>query len=127
MVKQTRTRGNPVTHTITIRNKKYQVAEFSDLHLLTLDSFLQDPGDLIKQSEVGFVISEIIIPDIDSTLIRQSKSKYILLINASEIAIAIVELHKIFWQRALEVAIADGDKEAEDNAKAMLENFDSAD
>jgi hypothetical protein len=116
-----------VTHTITIRNKKYQVAEFSDLHLLTLDSFLQDPGDLIKQSEVGFVISEIIIPDIDSTLIRQSKSKYILLINASEIAIAIVELHKIFWQRALEVAIADGDKEAEDNAKAMLENFDSAD
>lgn len=116
-----------MTHSISIRGKEYQVQEFSDLHLLTLDSFLQDPGDLELQSNVGFVISEIIIPDIDNTLIRQSKSRYILLINANELAIAIVELHKIFWQRSLDDAIAQGDKEKEAIARVSLESLIDAD
>ena len=91
------------------------------MHLSTINNLLSDLGNLQYQSDAGFVLKEIILPDLPVDLIRQSANgKYIILLNANEINDVIVAIMKVYYNRELVKATDSGDKEYEAQIKANM-------
>ncbi len=110
-----------MSDTIVIRGKSYQVQSFSDLHLSTINKLLADLGDLQCQSDAGYVLKEIILPDLPVDVIRPSATgKYIVLLNSSELNDVIIAVMKVYYNRELARAIETKDKEYEAQIKANL-------
>ena len=110
-----------MTDTVAIRGHDYKIESFSDLHLSTINNLLNDLGNLQYQSDAGFVLKEIILPDLPIELIRQSANgKYILLLNATEINDVIIAIMKVYYNRELAKAQEAGDKNYEAQIKANM-------
>ena len=107
--------------TVMVRGKTYAIQSFSDLHLSTINKLLTDLGSLQAQSDAGFVLKEIILPDLPIEVIRQSASgNYIVLLNAHEINDVIVAVMKTYYNRELIKAKESGNKEYEEQIKANM-------
>lgn len=110
-----------MTDTVAIRGRDYKIESFSDLHLSTINNLLNDLGNLQYQSDAGFVLKEIILPDLPLDLIRQSANgKYIILLNANEINDVIIAIMKVYYSRELTKATESGDKEYETQLRANM-------
>ena len=106
---------------VSIRGNSYEIKSFSDLHLSTINKLLNDIGNLSAQSDAGFVLKEIILPDLPIDIIRPAiNDKYIILLNAREINNVITEIMKVYYNRELKAASDDGNKEYEAQIKANM-------
>lgn len=96
-----------------IRGKTYNIEDYSNLQLIQLRDWTQDPYNNEKQSQAAFLIKEIIIPEIkdeDKIIKAASNDLYFFLLDVEELLEVISDVVVSFYQRRLDNPKNDNDR-----------------
>ena len=112
-----------------IRGKEYLIEDFSDLHLGTITTLLMNVSsmqfDIETQSKVGFILKEIIFPNLPDSIVKiASNGQYIVLLNVEEISDIHTTLSKHYLQKRIAQAEAEGDKKTANKYREQLSNIE---
>ena len=107
--------------TVIVRGKSYKINPFSDCHIATLSNLLKDTSNLQYQFDAGFILKEIILPDLPYDVIRETnKGKYIFMIHAREIADLLMKVLRYYYESEIDRTTSEGDKELAEQFKTNL-------
>jgi hypothetical protein len=107
--------------TVKIRGKEYKINPFSDCHISTLSNLLKDTSNLQYQFDAGFVLKEIILPDLPYEIIRESRNgKHVFMIHAREISSLVTDILRFYYTKEIERLTQEGDFDLAEQFKANL-------
>lgn len=112
-------------NTLNIRGQNYQIGDFSNLHLGIITKCLMNISTLNfdpkEQSQVGFVLKEIIFPDLPDNLVRSlNGDRYIVLLDIEEISEISTDLSRHYAEKKLAEAKEAKNKDAIAKYEEML-------
>ena len=111
---------------VVIRNTAYTINPFSDIHLSTVNKLLNDIGNIAFQSDTGFVLKEVILPELPPDIIKRTAAgEYIIFLSASELNNVLTEVMKFYYQSELKKSSNASDPNYQNQIKANLKSLES--